>query len=90
MHWRTRLSNIKHKLGKAYTTSSTILSVADRAHTFLAQNFDKVQDRFDPEIRQTIGSALQTYSRQSRRLNAIDESLQNLGSQARQTFPEYL
>ena len=49
-----------------------------------------VQDRFGPEIRQTIGSALQTYHRHSRRLNAIDTSVQNLRRQVQESFPEYL
>ena len=84
------MSKMKQSLGKAYNTSRKILSIADRAHATFSQTFDKVQDRFDPEVRQSIGSALQTYSRQSRRLNNIDASLQNLGQQVEQTFPGYL
>ena len=61
--------------------------MADKAHAIFSQNFNMVQDRFDPEVRQTIGSALQTYGRQSRRLNAIDASLQYLGQSVQQTFP---
>ena len=77
MHWRTRLLKAKQSLGKAYNTSRKILSIADRAHAiFFRKNFDKVQDRFDPEVRQSVNSALQTYGRQSRRLNAIDASIQ--------------
>ena len=57
---------------------------------FFSQNFNTVQDRFDPEMRQTIGTALQTYSRHSRRLNAIDTSVQNLRRQVQESFPEYL
>ena len=87
MHWRTRLSKAKQSLGKAYNTSRKILSIADRAHAIFSQNFDKVQDRFDPEVRQTVNSALQTYGRQSKRLNDIDASIQNLGNQVQQTFP---
>ena len=49
-----------------------------------------VQDRFDPEVRESIDSALRTYGRQSRRLNAIDATLQNLGQQLEQTVPGYL
>ena len=90
MHCRTKLSNAKRSLGKAYNTSRKILSIADRAHAIFSQNFDKVQDRFDPEVRQTVNSALQTYGRQSRRLNAIDASIQNLCNQVQQTFPGYL
>ena len=66
------------------------LSIADRAHTFFSQIFNMVQDRFDPEIRQSIGTALQTYNRHSRRLNAIDTSVQNLRRQVQESFPEYL
>ena len=49
-----------------------------------------VQDRFDPEMGQAIGTALQTYNRHSRRLNAIDTSVQNLRRQVQESFPEYL
>ena len=84
------MSKMKQSLGKAYNTSRKMLSVTDRAHAIFSQNFDMVQDRFDPQVRQTIGSALQTYGRQSRRLNAIDASIQNLGQQVEQTFPGYL
>ena len=49
-----------------------------------------VQDRFDPEVRESIDSALRTYGRQSRRLNSIDTCLQNLAGQVEQTFPGYL
>ena len=90
MHWRTKISKVKQSLGKAYNTSRKILSIADRAHAVFSQNFNMVQDRFDPEVRETVGSALQTYGRHSRRLNAIDASLQNLGQQVEQTFPGYL
>ena len=90
MHWRTKLSKAKQSLGKAYNTSRKILSIADRAHAIFSQIFDKAQDRFDPEVRQSVNSALQTYGRQSRRLNAIDASIQNLGNQVQQTFPGYL
>ena len=54
-----------------------------------SQKFNMVQDRFDPEVRESIDSALRTYGRQSRRLNAIDASLQNLAGQVEQTFPGY-
>ena len=80
---------MKQSLGKAYNTSR-FLSIADRAHAFFSQNFNMVQDRFDPEIRQSIGTALQTYNRHSRRLNAIDASVQNLRRQVQESFPEYL
>ena len=89
MHWRTKFSQVKRSLGKAYNTSRKVLSIADRAHAF-SQNFNMVQDRFDPEVRESIDSALRTYGRQSRRLNAIDASLQNFAGQVEQTFPGYL
>ena len=81
---------MKRSLGNVYNTSRKILSVADRAHAIVAQNFDMVQDRFDPETRKTIGTALQTYGIQSKRINAIDTSMRNLGRQAQESFPEYL
>ena len=90
MHWRTRLSKAKQSLGKAYNTSRKILSIADRAHAMFSQNFNQVQDRFDPEVRQSINSALQTYGRQSRRLNAIDAIIHHIGQAIQQTFPEHL
>ena len=90
MHWRTKFSQVKRSLGKVYNTSRKVLSIADRAHSIFSQNFNMVQDRFDPEVRESIDSALRTYGRQSRRLNAIDASLQNLAGQVEQTFPGYL
>ena len=90
MHWRTRLSKAKQSLGKAYNTSRKILSIADKAHVMFSQNFNQVQNLFDPEVRQSINSALQTYGRQSRRLNNVDASIQNFGQQVQQTFPGYL
>ena len=84
------MSKLKVSLGKAYNTTRKVLSITDRAHAFFSQNFNTVQDRFDPEMRQTIGTALQTYSRHSRRLNAIDTSVQNLRRQVQESFPEYL
>ena len=89
MHWRTRLLKAKQSLGKAYNTSRKSYRLQIE-HMPFSQNFDKVQDRFDPEVRQSVNSALQTYGRQSRRLNAIDASIQNLGNQIQQTFPGYL
>ena len=49
-----------------------------------------VQDRFDPEIRQSIGIALHTYNRHNIRLNANDASVQNVRRQVQESFPEYL
>ena len=90
MHWRTKFSQVKRSLGKVYNTSRKVLSIADWAHSIFSQNFNMVQDRFDPEVRESIDSALRTYGRQSRRLNAIDASVQNFAGQVEQTFPGYL
>ena len=90
MHWRTKFSQVKRSLGKVYNTSRKVLSIADRAHSIFSQNFNMVQDRFDPEVRGSIDSALRAYGRQSRRLDAIDANLQNHGQQVEQTFPGHL
>ena len=88
MRWRTRLSKVKHSLGDAWNTSMKVLSVADRAHAIFAKNFNTVQDRFQPEVRQSVNSALQTYALQSRRINAIDTNAREVGRQFREAFPE--
>ena len=60
MHWRTKFSQVKRSLGKAYNTSRRVLSIADRAHAFFSQIFNMVQDRFDPQVRETL---IQLYER---------------------------
>ena len=89
MHWGTRLSKAKQSLGNAWNTSMKVLSVADRARALVSKGFDAVQDRFEPEARQAVGSDLQTYARQSRRINALDTNVTDIGRQTKQPFPEY-
>ena len=67
-----------------------VLSAADRAHALVSRGFNVVQDRLEPEVRQAVGSALQSYGRQSRRINALDTNVREIGRQVREQFPEYL
>ena len=90
MHWRTRLSKVKHSLGDAWNTSMKLLSITDRAHALLSKGYNVVQDRLEPEVRQTVGSALQTYGRRSRQINALDANTREIGRQVKEQFPEYL
>ena len=90
MHWRTRLSKLKHSLGNAWNSSMKVLSVTDRAHALAMKGYTVVRDRLEPDTRQAIGGALQTYALQSRRTNALDTNLREVGRQVRQAFPEYL
>ena len=66
-----------------------VLSVADRAHALLSKGFNVVQDRLEPEARQAVGSALQSYGRGSREINNLDMNVREIGRQVKQTFPEY-
>ena len=36
--------------------------MADRAHTLLSKGYNVIQDRLEPEVREQVGGALQTYS----------------------------
>jgi hypothetical protein len=90
MHWRTRFSKVKHSLGDAWNTSMKVLSVVDRAHALVSKGYNAVQDRLEPEVRQAVGSALQTYGRRSRQINNLDTNVREIGRQVRQSFPEYL
>ena len=90
MHWRTKFTKVKHSLGDAWNSSMNILSVADRAHALLSKGYNVVQDRLEPEMRQVVGSALQTYGRRSRQINNLDTNVKEIGRQLRQSFPEYL
>ena len=90
MHWRARLSKAKHSLGNAWNTSMKVLSVADRAHALALKGFNVVQDRLEPETRQAVGSALQSYALQSRRINTVDTNVREIGRQVREQFPEYM
>ena len=90
MHWRTRFSKVKHSLGDAWNTSMKVLSVVDRAHALVSKGYNAVQDRLEPEVRQTVGSALQTYGRRSRQINNLDSNVREISRQVREQFPEYL
>ena len=87
MHWRTRLTKTKHSLGNAWNTSMKVLSAADRAHALVSKGFNVVQDRLEPEVRQAVGSALQTYGRRSRQINNLDSNVREIGRQVRESFP---
>ena len=90
MKWRTAFAKTKHSLGRAYETSKKILSVTDRVHGLLSQGFNVVQERLEPEVRQSVGFALDTYSRRRRQIANVDTNLREIGSNLRATFPEYL
>ena len=89
MHWRARFSKVKHSLGDAWNTSMKVLSAADRAHALLSKGFNVVQDRLEPETRQAVGSALQTYGRRSRQINNLDTNVREIGRQVKEQFPGY-
>ena len=67
-----------------------VLSAADRAHALLSKGFNVVQDRLEPETRQAVGSALQTYGRRSRQINNLDTNIRRIGRQVKEQFPDYL
>ena len=90
MYWRTKFSKVKHSIGQAYKTSRKLLSVADRAHALLSKGFDVVGDRLEPEVRQKFDGAMQTYAMRSRQIKNVDANVKEIGSQLRQSFPEYL
>ena len=77
-------------MGDAWNSSMKLLSAADRAHALLSKGYNVVQDRLEPEVRQVVGSALQTYGRRSRQTNNLDTNVKEIGRQLRQSFPEYL
>ena len=79
MKWRTHFAKTKNLLGRAYETSQKILSVTDRAHALAAKGFNIVQDRLEPELRQTVGGALQTYTRRRQTLANVDANLREIG-----------
>ena len=67
-----------------------VLYVTDKAHALALKGYNVVQDRLEPDARRAAGGALQTYALQSRRNNALDTYLREVGRRARQAFPEYL
>ena len=90
MKWRTGFDKAKLGLGQAYNTSMKVLSVTDRAHALLSKGFGVVETRLEPELRQRVGGALQTYGRRRQQLANVDSNVREIGSNLRQTFPEYL
>ena len=68
MHWRTRMSKVKHSLGDAWNTSMKVLSVADRAHALASKGLNVLGDRLEPDVRQKFDGALQTYGMRSRQI----------------------
>ena len=90
MKWRTAFAKTKHSLGRAYETSKKVLSVTDRAHGLLTQGYNIVQERLEPELRQSVGSALHNYSRRRRQIANVDSALREVGGNLRAAFPEYL
>ena len=90
MKWRTGFAKVKHSLGRAYETFKKVLSVIDRAHGLLSQGYNVVQDQLEPELRRSVGSALQTYARRRRTLANVDTNLREIGANVQRAFPEYL
>ena len=88
--WSTRFQKVKHSLGQAYNTSQKILSVADRAHSLIARGYNVVQDQLEPEVRQSVGGALNNYARRRRQVENVDRNLREIGSNVQRAFPEYL
>ena len=90
MKWRTVFQKLKHSLGRAYEASQKVLSVTDRAHALLSKGYNVAQDRLEPEFRQKVGGALQGYASRRQQLANVDTNLREIGTNLRQTFPEYL
>ena len=90
MKWRTGFQKLKHSLGNAYNTSMKVLSVTDRAHALLSKGYNVAQDRLEPELRQRVGGALQGYAKRRQQISNVDANLREIGTNLRQTFPEFL
>ena len=88
MKWCGGFDKVKHSLGRAYNTSMKVLSVTDRAHALLNKGFGVVEARLEPELRQRVGGALQTYGRRRQQLANVDSNVREIGSNLRQAFPE--
>ena len=65
------------------------LSLADRAHGLLSKGYNVVSDRLEPEVRDQVGGALQTYSRRRQQLANVDSNLKKVGNALRETYSEY-
>ena len=64
--------------------------MADRAHTLLSKGYNVIQDRLEPEVREQVGGALQTYSTRRKQLSAVDSNTRKVAGALRESFPEYL
>ena len=65
-------------------------SVAARAHTLLSKGFNAVEDRLEPEARQSVGGALYTYGKRRRQLADVDQNAREIGANLQRVLPEYL
>ena len=90
MKWRTGFARAKRSLGRACETSKKLLSVTDRVHGLLSQGYNVVQDQLEPELRRSVGGALQTYARRRQTLANVDTNLREIGANVQRAFPEYL
>ena len=52
---------------------------ADRVATLTGRGLLALEDRVDPEVRQTAGRALQRYGETSRRFHTLDHNLERVG-----------
>ena len=87
MKWTARFHRAKHSLGNAYNTSMKWVSMADRTHTLLSKGYTVIQNRLEPEVRDQIGGALQTYARRSKQLATVDTNLRRVGNALQETYP---
>ena len=90
IQWRKNFHKVKRTFGDAYSTSMKWVSVADRAHALLSKGYNAVQDRLEPEVRESVGSALYTYGKRRRQLANIDQNAREIGANLQGAFPEYL
>ena len=90
MKWSTRFGKVNRSLGRAYETSKKILSVTDRVHGLLSQGYNVVQEQLEPELRRSVGTALQTHARRRQTLANVDTNLREIGANVQRAFPEYL
>ena len=66
------------------------VNMADRTHTLLSKGYNVIQDRLEPEVREKVGEALQTYAKRSKQLATVDTNLRRVGNALQETYPEYL
>ena len=77
-------------MGDAYNINMKWISVVDRAHGLLSKGYNAIEDRLEPEVREQVGGALQTYSTRRKHLAAVDTTTRNVACALRESFPEYL